>query len=159
MKFDKSLKITNIKVDRKNITRLNFKYNGEQFSVQPNDYEDKLVLRKLVDSRYSVIEKVDLQSSLTVDDIFPENGKMQYGQMDTEEIATYLNDHFSDDGQYVAAKNELKDHLKYKVIDNLKNLTMKDSYYTRSLSEDDQKKIAEVCSEAADMLKALVNSL
>lgn len=153
MVFDSSVKITRICYSGSEPYRVNFKFKDKQYSIQ--EASDKLYLRELKDNKYSVVQSVDIQHSLGHLS-FSKNQKTPYNQIDTTELLLYLNAHFSENGQYVFAKQCFQDKLK-SVLQILANFTHEGNYYTENLDNSSKQKICKNLELAIQQLQSLLD--
>lgn len=156
MTFDKSIKITKIRKGVE-ITRINFKYNNELYSVQHD--HDIVYLRKFNGKSFDVISSKEFEKSLWVSDVQDEKKKTAtISQLKLEPIVEFLNFYFSEKDEENSVK-ELKKQIENRLIVEFDFFARNDNYYMKNVSAEKQKIVSEKMLEAKEIINRLLADL
>ena len=156
MTFDKSIKITKIRKGVE-ITRINFKYNNELYSVQHD--HDIVYLRKFNGQSFDVISSKEFEKSLLVSDVQDAKKKaVTISQLKLEPIVEFLNFYFSEKDEENSVK-ELKKQIENRLIVEFDFFARNDSYYMKNVPAEKQKIVSEKMLEAKEIISKLLADL
>lgn len=157
MTFDKSIKITKIRKGIE-ITRINFKYNDELYSVQHD--HDIVYLRKFNGQSFDVISSKNFEKSLWVSDVQDAKKKaVTISQLKLEPIVEFLNFYFSEIDEKQNSVKELKKQIENRLIVEFDFFARNDSYYMKNVPAEKQKIVSEKMLEAKKIINKLLEDL